>query len=391
MPAMRHQIHWLVIIAMLFGPASALAQDLGITSSVSKQFPAISEPVDLTIVVSNPGSVTVRGIIVSNSLPDGLVMPIGLAPFEGQGNYSPESGLWFVGDLSAGQSATLVLPVTIRVGATADIFVSNTEIVGASVADPNPGNNRDVSSIMSSNPTASARLTLEVTSASAGAISLTVGVRVANHGPDSAENVVASLTVTANIGKLGEPGALELGTIASGESSNGELLQLFSCGQGAFTAEYTVTVQSDSVLLDDSVLTASGSVNGSGTGSCVFEYPAPYTKGCFIATASYGSYLHPKVQALRDFRDSHLLTNAAGRRFVKVYYRHSPPIAELIERHRTLQLVAQIILTPILYAVVYPYTSIAGVCGLLGVFFARRRLLRAVRRPYLESRSRKQA
>jgi hypothetical protein len=201
---------------------------------------------------------------------------------------------------------------------------------------------------------------------------------------------VASLTVTASIGKLGEPDVLELGTIASGESSDGELLQIFSCGQGPFTADYTVTVQSDSVLLDDSVLTASGSVSGPGTGSCVFEYPAPYTKGCFIATASYGSYLHPKVQALRDFRDSHLLTNPPGRKFVKLYYRYSPPIAELIERHRTLQLVARIILTPIFYAIVYPYTSIASACVMLGVFFARRRLLWVVKRPYFESQARKQ-
>lgn len=373
MPAVRHQIHWLVVVAMLFGPASAFAQDLGITSSVSNQFPAASEPVELTIVVSNHSSVTVRGIVVRNSLPDGLFVPIGLAPYESQGNYSPDSGLWSVGDLSAGQSATLVLPVTIRVGATANIFVSNTEIVRASTVDQNPENNLVVSSIMSNNPTASAKLTLEVTSASADSIWLKVGVRVTNDGPDSAENVVASLTVTASIEKLGEPDVLELGTIASGESNNGELLQILRCGQDAFTAEYTVTVQSDSVLLDDSVLTASGSVSGSGTGSCVFEYPAPYTKGCFIATASYGSSLHPKVQALRDFRDSHLLTNAPGRKFVELYYRYSPPIAELIERHRTLQFMAQILLTPVFYAVVYPYTAIAGVCALLGVLLARRR------------------
>jgi len=375
MPAVRKQVSWLVVIVMLFGPASVLAQDLGITSSVSNQFPTTGEPVELTIVVSNPDSATARGIVVSNSLPDGLIVPVGLAPFESQGSYSPDSGLWSVGDLSAGQSATLVLPVMIRVGATENIFVSNTEIVGASTADPNPHNNRVVSSIMFNNPAASARLTLEVTSASADSFSLTVAARVTNDGPDSAENVVASLAVTTSIEKLGEPDLLELGTIASGESNNGELLQLFVCGQGPFSAEYTVTVQSDSALLDDSVLTASGSVSGPGTGSCVFEYPAPYTKGCFIATASVGSSLHPKVQALRDFRDAHLLTNAPGRKFVELYYRYSPPVAELIARHQTLQLVARIILTPIFYAVVYPYTSIAGVCVLIGVFFARRKYL----------------
>lgn len=75
MRALSHQFHWLVIAAMLLGPASSLAQDLDVTSSVSNQFPAMSEPVELTVVVSNPNSVTVSGIVVSNSLPDGLVVP----------------------------------------------------------------------------------------------------------------------------------------------------------------------------------------------------------------------------------------------------------------------------------------------------------------------------
>ena len=70
--------------------------------------------------------------------------------------------------------------------------------------------------------------------------------------------------------------------------------------------------------------------------------------GCFIATAAYGSYLHPQVQVLRDFRDTWLLTNAPGRAFVDFYYRYSPPLADLIARHEPLRLVARTLLAPLI-------------------------------------------
>jgi hypothetical protein len=82
--------------------------------------------------------------------------------------------------------------------------------------------------------------------------------------------------------------------------------------------------------------------------------PLPATTGggggCFIATAAYGSYLHPRVRALRDFRDDHLLTNAPGRLFVAAYYRLSPPLADFISRHYTLRMLARLFLTPIILA-----------------------------------------
>jgi len=79
--------------------------------------------------------------------------------------------------------------------------------------------------------------------------------------------------------------------------------------------------------------------------------------GCFIATAAYGSYLHPQVRILREFRDKHLLTNPAGRAFVACYYRISPPIAAFIARHATLRLVVRLLLTPLVMAIAHPAAS----------------------------------
>ncbi len=78
--------------------------------------------------------------------------------------------------------------------------------------------------------------------------------------------------------------------------------------------------------------------------------------GCFIATAAYGSYLDPHVKVLRDFRDKYLLTNGPGRLFVSTYYRHSPPVAAFIRQHDILRMMTRLILTPLIYAIEYPWT-----------------------------------
>lgn len=68
--------------------------------------------------------------------------------------------------------------------------------------------------------------------------------------------------------------------------------------------------------------------------------------GCFIATAAFGSYLHPYVEVLTSFRDRFLNTHAAGRSFVNWYYRISPPVADAIRTSEAAKAMVRILLIP---------------------------------------------
>jgi hypothetical protein len=100
---------------------------------------------------------------------------------------------------------------------------------------------------------------------------------------------------------------------------------------------------------------------------------------CFIATAAYGSYLDPRVEVLRVFRDRYLMTNMAGRYFVDRYYRYSPPLAAVIARHEALRSVTRWALTPLVFGVMHPFLfGLVPLC--LAALFAAA-LKRVGRRP----------
>jgi hypothetical protein len=56
--------------------------------------------------------------------------------------------------------------------------------------------------------------------------------------------------------------------------------------------------------------------------------PSSTASGCYLATMAYGSYEHPQVINLRNFRDNILSKSKFGLCFIKKYYQYSPKMVQ---------------------------------------------------------------
>ncbi len=68
---------------------------------------------------------------------------------------------------------------------------------------------------------------------------------------------------------------------------------------------------------------------------------------CFIATAAFGTEMKGKIEVLRAFRDTLLLTSPLGERLVERYYQYSPTIAAYIKDSPWKKRLVQILLMPL--------------------------------------------
>jgi hypothetical protein len=68
---------------------------------------------------------------------------------------------------------------------------------------------------------------------------------------------------------------------------------------------------------------------------------------CFIATAAYGSPFEAKVGLLRQFRDNILQKSSLGKRFIELYYVHSPSLADTIAQSDWLKAMVRLLLLPV--------------------------------------------
>lgn len=64
-------------------------------------------------------------------------------------------------------------------------------------------------------------------------------------------------------------------------------------------------------------------------------------EGCYIATMAYGSYEHPQVLILRNYRDEVLINKWWGNTFIKAYYSTSPILVKYFKRYRKINLIVK--------------------------------------------------
>jgi parallel beta-helix repeat protein len=104
---------------------------------------------------------------------------------------------------------------------------------------------------------------------------------------------------------------------------------------------FTPGISNESIYSSE-VIAGTGNIMESAQSNVQYEYPEALVAypnlqnshhGCFIATAAYGYYSAPEVQALRAFRDRYLLTSSAGSAFVRWYYKHGPVAVAYLDAH----------------------------------------------------------
>jgi len=144
---------------------------------------------------------------------------------------------------------------------------------------------------------------------------------------------------------------------------------------------YQITIAMDS----DKSITANFSVTTTGDGGDGED--SGKRGGCFIATAAYGSPLHPYVKILRDFRDTYLMPSKFGRALVDLYYKYSPFVADLIAKQNALKAAVRLNLIPLVaisYSMVHFGPTITAVMlafiytlPTLLILFWQRRMRRA--------------
>lgn len=71
-------------------------------------------------------------------------------------------------------------------------------------------------------------------------------------------------------------------------------------------------------------------------------------KGCFIATAAYGTPMAEEINVLRTFRDRKLEPAYLGKRLILLYYRTSPSIAKIISQNEKMKAAVRYALKPII-------------------------------------------
>ncbi|WP_405269601.1 DUF11 domain-containing protein, partial [Methanobrevibacter sp.] len=194
--------------------------DLVVNKSVSNSTPHKGDKINWTIVVTNNGRDTAVNTIVTDKLPSGLIY----VSDDSNGAYDSNTGIWKVGDLACGKSATLNI-VTL-VAATNKTIINIVDVT-SDTYDPNETNNKGNNSTTVS-PEVDLVITVEPDVAKVNVGDKVVWtITVVNQGPDTAVNSRAYVTVPDELKLLGfkpskgtydpDTGIWTIGDLAPGE------------------------------------------------------------------------------------------------------------------------------------------------------------------------------
>ncbi|WP_457652289.1 FlgD immunoglobulin-like domain containing protein, partial [Rhodocaloribacter sp.] len=272
------------------------AADLAVTKVVDNAAVDVGTDVTFTVTLTNNGPNDVTGAAVTDLLPAGLAF---VSATPSQGAYDDVTGLWSVGALANGASATLEITTTVNTTGT----VTNTAAVTASdLPDADDANDGDSADVTGSAATADLAVTKTVDNASAGVgENVVFTVTLTNNGPADATGVavtdllpagLAFVSATPSQGAYDDvTGLWSVGALANGASATLEITATVTVTE-TVTNTAAVTASdlpdpnqdndSDSAVVDKCANVDPGDLpfwdgtitsNGDGTGSIPLEAP----------------------------------------------------------------------------------------------------------------------
>ena len=242
--------------------------DLAVDKLVNDSVPKYLDMIEYTIVVVNNGPDKSFNVTVGDLLPDGVKF------ISSTGQYNPDTGVWFVGDLDANESVTLKIVVqVIKVGN----IINNVNVTGTG-HDSNLTNNND--SVSVNVPDSVLLNIVKVANSTIIVAGENVGytVTVTNNGPSVASDVVLKDIFSSNellnlqyslngVDWLDYNGSVSLGDINVGAdvtvyfrakvngSVRGDVLNIVNIttgvddARGNFTDNETINVIADTTLV----------------------------------------------------------------------------------------------------------------------------------------------
>lgn len=232
--------------------------DVSLTKTVSNATPNVGDNVTFTITATNDGPNDASSVTVGDALPAGTTY---VSDLPSQGTYNDATGVWTVGTIANGASATLQIVASVD---TIGAKTNTSEVTASDQADidstPNNGvaTEDDQDEAVVTPQLIDVSLTKTVSSATPNVgDNVTFTITTANDGPDSATNVTVSDTLppgTTYVSDTPSQGSFDsgtgvwtVGTIANGANATLQIVaSIDTVGTKTNSAQVTASDQTDS-------------------------------------------------------------------------------------------------------------------------------------------------
>ena len=172
--------------------------DLRLEKIVNNAFPQEGDTIIYTLRVTNLGAANATGVQVTDDFAG--ITGVSYISDNGGGNYNSGTGIWTVGNLRAGRSATLRITARVDSGAAleAQPIINNASITAVDQVDNNPNNNDDDANITVQTLDLSIVKTVDNSTPTRGE-EITYTLVVTNAGIADATGVIVNDALDANL------------------------------------------------------------------------------------------------------------------------------------------------------------------------------------------------